>query len=678
MAPRPLVLVLLFLCAVARAETPLPAPLVIGPAPGQQTSARIAVNEDGYFAAWSDDREGWTTGYAARLRADGTPIDTLGIRLDTIPVAVGCSGGRCVVIGRDLSLVVFDRDAHIVATSDLGGEFTRRAEVLFNGRDFLVVWSTSALQVATIDVDGRASSVSRVLENARFEAAALRGSRAVVLYAQDELLKAATLNATGALLQSDVVIAQNVSLNEEFSEPSASISTSADGFVAVWRGLPSRDLFAQRFDANGDWVGDPLRLRENVLDAKIAGDVIYATEGWPDTRLIAISFPSGEARNVMPAMTIEDAAASLAVVTVEAGDVYAVRASTPPTLIARAAAAHANPQIAVGENTMLVAYEVRPEASIEATLIDRRTGTAATLAIAPSGAQPRVAVVGGAYLVTWLDHERLLGRVVRDGVRLSDVIEIATTIFHGSALASTGREFIAAWFEYGSSSLGTARISIDGEILDTSNAGSVHTPVGQPSPALACSRDECLLAWHDMILSDCQHFICKIDERVKAVRILPSLAVVDSIPILISDNLSLGTGAVAAADDGTYAVAWEHLDSVHTWTIASGVSTPAVTREGRHPALVRQGDSWLLLHEPFDAPDMQLGVTRFRTSASGSDFELVPRDAQARRHASAALLGDDVVVAYERTTRNEDAGGVPRVHLEIIEPPKPRTRAVRP
>src|SRR5262249_50069641 len=158
-------------------------------------------------------------------------------------------------------------------------------------------------------------------------------------------------------------------------------------------------------------------------------------------------------------------------------------------------------------------------------------------------AEPKVAVAGDTYLVIW---NGVFGRIVRNGMLAGDAFAIEPSGV-ASTIASDGDGFIVATWLFGGAGnvLRTARIAPNGAVVARGADIPIHSATGRVSPALACSRNECLLAWRDELLSSCQRLVCDIDERVKGVRLLPSLAVRDAEPLVLSDDNSFFSGTVA-------------------------------------------------------------------------------------------------------------------------------------
>jgi hypothetical protein len=714
MRPRiSLVFLFLFYPLLAVAEAPL-APIVVGRAPGYQRHAQIAANGGQYFAAWDDDREVvGEQAYGARLAADGTLLDPVDIRLEDLVSArgIGCGGGRCAVVDHQLHFAIVDSQGKVTSHGIVAGDITRHVAVIYNGRDFLVFWGYNDVNVATLGVDGQVGE--RVViapyddTPRRFQSAAFNGSRFVALYTTGAaVLKAAVTEASGAPLATGIVVAEGA-VSDETGPPGASIASSGSELAAVWK--YQNELRVRRFGADGMPMGEPVVVRKDtsfMFDIVGAADgwLVEDTEGWPDMKLFAVPVTRelivGGAHVVLApqpfAVSTFAGAGTLVVADMShpnearGAEIVAAGLTASPLVVSRAGGAQRNPEIAIGRGTTLVVSEEdrgggpdQPLTSVRATFTDHATGTTSTFAVAPSDvsqSRPIVAVAGDSYLVIWAESGALLlrARVVRNGEPVGPVIELASTS-RLAAVASDGRDFFVATYEFPASTLITSRLSADGAFLGRSEAIPVSAPLGTPSIAIACAGEECILAWRNLVVGPCIHLICKTDDRLFAARMETSLAMRDATPFELSaGTYGLGDVVAAAGGDGTYAVAWDYPGFVRARTISAlGAIGDTVERAGYRPALVHQSGSWLLLRDAASVAGPRIGVTRFRGGVAATDFELTVADAQARTNAAAAADGDSVVVAYERTTRDEPAGGVPRVYLETIRAPKPKERAVR-
>ncbi|HEX2059408.1 MAG TPA: hypothetical protein VHK90_01580, partial [Thermoanaerobaculia bacterium] len=188
------------------------------------------------------------------------------------------------------------------------------------------------------------------------------------------------------------------------------------------------------------------------------------------------------------------------------------------------------------------------------------------------------------------------------------------------------------------------------------------------------ANGECLFAWRDAISSStCPRILCTtVEFSIRGIRLGSQLDVLDATPLVLGADVEPFDLALAAADDGSYAIAAERNWTVGVRTLArDGTLSREVIREGRQPALARVANQWMLVREHAH----RVIAMRFDANAAGSDLTLF-RDAQARLQPDVAADGARALVTYERTTRDEPAGGVARVYVSTIEPPRGRVRAV--
>lgn len=350
-------------------------------------------------------------------------------------------------------------------------------------------------------------------------------------------------------------------------------------------------------------------------------------------------------------------------------------------LVTRAAAAERTPRIAVGDGTLVVWEEDRGGGNVQPrSQVYASTLRGAPFAVAPSTqsqTQMDVASQGDAFLVVWTESGGgVFGRIVRNGEPAGEVIAFSSGDFASApVVSSNGRDFVVAWIARHDFAYRIARVSIEGDVLDTITWKNVNWATG-PSPfALACANGECLFAWRDTTtFQTCPRLLCiGVSHVLKAIRLGMQLEVLDATPLVLETNDEMHDIAIDAANDGSYAIAWAHLGRVTARVLgADGSLSAEITREGDHPALARQGSGWLLVREV----EHELIGMRFDALAAGSDLTLF-RDAQARLQPDVASDVPRVLLTYERTTRDEPAGGVPRAYVEAIDAPRPRRRAVR-
>lgn len=704
--PRSLVLlVLAALPAFARLEIPA-APLSYR-AVSLFTAPSLATDGEHYFAVWNDTREDVERAtYGARLTPEGDLLDPVGVRLtDGFGMtSVAYGDGRWFAVDASLRFAVVDRQGRVVVRGRIAEEATNIVRVLFNGRDFVVLWGEGNVRIAVVDREGQVvAAPSTVIPpqpiDSRLHDAATSGSRIVVLYARGIDLYAATLAMSGETLTADALLEKDVAVF------SPSIASAGGTFVATWttaQGFPV--VRGVRLDGEGRAVGAPVtiamgaaprllvdggayrlvthdstetrvRIVSRTLSADlVAGNVAVPLFSQPRHSLLSLGWFASLAGpgGIVTVASVEDFNRN-----VPAEGLYAAADGEPAAvkLVSRAAMTQRDPAIAVGSDGTFLAWRDLPDMRMRATFL-RRDGERFTFELGRAqDDKPSVAAVGDIYLAGWNDDENTYVQLVRGGAPLSTPI-VLDTVAGAPAVAADGREFVVAWAASPAGEIRIARIALTGDVVAETAVPFAYFS-GRPRPVLACDRGECVLAWrNERATFSCMRFTCLVlDSEVVARRFDSSLQPLDPQPILLGKDASSERHLAAAAHDGTYAVSWQRTGRVYTRTIArDGTLPPVLDVDGLRPALARQGNAWLLARELRDE------VVILRIEDDGgvlSPDSVLFRDTQSRRAPAVAASGADVLVAYERTTRDEAAGGVPRIYLTGVHPPDLKRRAAR-
>lgn len=691
-----------------RTETPI-APPTIGNAPGVQLFPAIAGDGSQSFAVWTDHREGTAAIYGARLGPGRELLDPIGVRLlDSYGrPAIAYGAGRFLVVDSLLQFAVLDEEARILARGTIAGEPGGTVRIVFDGRRFIVLWGINTVRAVAIDRDGAlagpASTIVPLQWEAELQDVAINGSRMVLLYTRGVDLYAAVLTATAAPISIDVLLSRDVWTGGNGAPAQASIASSDGGFTAAWSHFDAGDVAVARFDAAGSLLSGPVSRIASARNPRVV-----AAAG--SMRLFTLEGPLGRRRLVSraldehltagaPVVVLEHARFTVGEFAATGGpdgtravavlhhedlpdaptEIYAASGDTPsaPLLVTQSAAEQRGPAIAIGDDGPIVAWRELPESRIRASIAGR---IAFDLELA-SPETPAVAAQGRTFLVTWADPGGVRAQLFRGGDALGAVLSL-DPLGGRPAASSDGRDFVLAWASLASRSIETARVTTAGDVVargsvDLSSASAI------PAPALACDAGECILAWiHETLAQTCPRFGCvAVERRVKAVRFGPSLVPRDALPldvtggmpILVNGGPILGPPPIAAADAGAYALAWREEHGVAVRMMSRDGDLSSIARvAGVDPALASDAGGWLLVREV----NGELVAMRLREGAPSYEFALA-RDAQARSAPALASHGARIVAAYERTTRTEAAGGVPRVYLTAIRPPEPKRRATR-
>lgn len=125
------------------------------PAAGRQERPAIATDGTNLMAVWADNRYGNHDVFASRLRADGSPIDPLGIPvaptyMNDLDPAIAWSGTDCGVVWATQNGVYFaqiSREAAVTAQRKLFDTFVAEPRgleataIAWNGDEYLVTFS---------------------------------------------------------------------------------------------------------------------------------------------------------------------------------------------------------------------------------------------------------------------------------------------------------------------------------------------------------------------------------------------------------------------------------------------------------------------------------------------------------------------------------------------------------
>lgn len=689
-------LLLLFLTFSASAELPVSS-FELGAAAGEQRLRDLAGNGEQYLAVWSDEREPERAVlYATRLRRDGQPLDGTGLRLfdGYGDAAVAYGGGHWLVVHASLHYVLLDDGGAVVFRGRISEEFGGETlSAFFNGREFLVFHGSNDVRVAAIGVEGNVTMPPAVLASGPsglvLYDVARDGDRYVVLYGELGALQVVVTSATGTPIRSGAVA---IPTDYVYG---VSIASSDGELAIVYRDGRTRALVALRLDRNGDGLGDVRVISaagNGPFDLTAYGDgfMVYFAEGEEPPQLLRRFFSRdlvlGSAtvaleqpgRGVFAIAAAGDATGTLAVaqlarraqVSIES-EIY----SSSGHLLTRAAPAQRKPRIAGGNGTLVVWEENRGGAPAATPQTQIRAAFAGgdAFTVSPSTAEqrdPATAAEGDAFLAVWNEGERLNGRILPNG----DVLEISAVYATAAAVASNGRDFVVAWIPHDDLAVHVARISTAGAILGRTVIGNLSWTTGPLAPAIACAGGECLVAWRNVVVRQtCPRIICYESEVfVQGVRLNGELQRIDASPLVLSGDEAVDDIVLAAAGDGSYAIAWEGNWTVTARTLArGGVLGARTTRLGRQPALARQDERWVVVRQQNE----KLIAVRFSGQAAASDETLFD-DTQSRFRPDAVADGSRVLLTYERTTRDEAAGGVPRVYVRSIEAPRLRMRAV--
>ncbi|UCG42756.1 MAG: T9SS type A sorting domain-containing protein [candidate division WOR-3 bacterium] len=500
--------------------------IIVCSAAGNQRSPAVAYGSNGYLAAWSDRRTGDTSDvFAARLRPDGTVLDTAGIVVSSRP---GFQGEPAVAFDGTNYLVVWtdERDsvAGIYASRvTLGGEVLDTAGIMvdtsesglsspavaWNNANYLVVWSDMGSGLGDI-VGARVTSGGTVLDTAGIAissepqwqsgpAVGFDGTNVLVVWHDTRLsaqtdLFGARVNADGEVLDPNGFI---VCAGGEY-QLSPAVAFDRTNFLVAWQTSTGHgDIFAARVTSNAEVLDpDGFLVRgggENQLNAGAGFDGVNFLVVWDDSRV------SASDRNVYGSRVSPGG---------EVLDPGSIEVST-------AANSQSSPAAALGQGNFLVAWEdgrSTGQTSIYGARV-ARDGSVLDSAPVRFGVSPMqhnvsVAFDGVVYLAAWeqgMSRERDVygARVNAQGELLDPagfVITDATMEQCSPAAAGGSGISLVAWRDWRGASfydIYAARVSSDGTVLDPDGIAICSIAGAQVSPAVAFDGSDFLVVWQD-------------------------------------------------------------------------------------------------------------------------------------------------------------------------------------
>ncbi len=656
------------------------------------SSPAIASNGENYFAAWMDSRiPRRLMVYGARITPDREVLDPVGVRLlDGTAVASIASGlGHTFVLGQSLAYAIVDREARIVTRGKVADEpAANGAQVVFNGSDFVVFWADNALRTATLDPFG---GVVRWPDNVvsdravRLHSAATDGARILVTYTHNATLYVAGTSPVGERLWADKVISEEAAWWN-----AVSIASAKGVFAVAWQSGES--VRTIKLDANGDalapsQVAIPWGATTRII---ATGDGFRLFEQ-QELRVMSYALTDALApETATPVIDLErpDSVVSFAVAEGPGGTMVVASVGrtfpNPPTaglyaadgdsaearvLVSRAGTTQTAPDIAIGEDGMLVAWTEHERPHIAATFF-ASNGTTRTIDVAANGVAPNVAAQGDAYIVAWTGITGARARVIREGALIGEEIPLVPETNAGTAAAAEGRDFIVAATQ-GTTGTPVRLWRIDDAGAVVAQAEIAVTPAATAGrAALACDRGECLLAWVEQTITPpCFPYKCTLAEQVLAMPLDAALVPRFSSPFVVADRQSGASNLEVGASDGAYAVVWAAAGVASMRTVSrDGQLGTTFSFSGSRPAVERDGDAWLLVREA----DTKLVIAHFTSDAFAGGAPLAS-DEQWRSAPALARKGGSIVLAYERTTIGEAAGGAVRAYVATLAAPKRRT-----
>lgn len=627
-------------CRVGAGGTPADeAGLAISTAPGAERYPDAAFDGTNYLVVWSDHRTDTSDIYASRVTPGGVVLDPEGV-----PVAIGpgfqgypsvaCDGAVYLVVWSDgsgpgsicASRVALDGQVLDSAiTLPACPAIQAAPAVAFDGVNYLVVWTDVRDDISGDIYAARVAPSGEVLDTLGFPVgaapnfqagAAMAWDGSVMLVVWHDLRETAFADLYGARVDTDGTVLDPdgilVAAAPDY-QWAPSLASNGDNFLVVWQdGRGHGDVFGTRVTRDGEVLDpDGLLIRsgpESQMSPAVAWDGSNCLVVWQDTRT-GVSDISVFGARVANDGTLVD---------------------PDGFLISTAAAVQQLPAAASdGMAVYAIVWEERRgmEWDIRAVRLRRDGGLLDPIPLTVSlagGSQRAPALVydGRSYLAVWEDGEGRTrdirgARVTPDGQVLdSSGIPICTAEWEQlvPAVASGSRNSLVVWQDWrlnGFHIFG-ARVSRDGRVLDSAGIRMSAGGGWERAPAVAADSTGYLVVWVDVLSG----------RDIHGARVSADGLVLDTAAIVIGGSEG-SAGEPAIGFDGTnYLVVWPERRSdgvgIHGARVTSDgtvldtvgiqVCAGAGTRDA--PTVMVDRGSWLVVWQEHLAGQVDLRGAR--------------------------------------------------------------------
>jgi hypothetical protein len=504
-----------------------PGGIAVSTASSYQQYPSVASDGAGFLVAWEDGRNGSRDIYGARMAADGSVLDALGI-------AVYASA--------------YDQEHPAVA---------------FDGTNYLVVWEDGRngsrdIYGARVAVDGSVLDAVSIQVNTwsydqQYPAVAFDGANYLVVWEDNRNgsrdVYGARVGVDGAVFDAGGIAISTAA----FDQVDLSLAFDGTNYLVAWEDNrnSSRDIYGTRVAVDG-----------SVLDALGIAISTLAHDEWS----ASVAF---DGTNYM--VVRQDDSFGFA-------DIYGARLAvdgsaldTEAISISTAAYNQRRPGVAYdGTNYMVVWHDGRPggdpyywdiygaRVTADGALID--TSGIAICAVPLSQKYPVVAFNGTDYVVVWQDDRSgtssdIYGaRVAVDGSLLDpDGVAISTASYDQRfpAISFDGTNCLVVWEDErngGSWDIYGTRVAVDGSVVDPSGFAVCTVIADQYYPAVAFDGNDYLVVWHD--------FRASADADIYGARVAVDGSLLDPSGISISTATDGQYVPAVAFNKTSYLVVW--------------------------------------------------------------------------------------------------------------------------
>jgi hypothetical protein len=609
--------------------------------------------------------------YLARIDADGRLIVPSRLLIaDRIFFSAASNGSRIVLGGGRVA--VLDSQGNLIESGvQVPGDAQEISayRVAWNGTGFMVTWFSSLgqryLNVAPLDANGRPTGTFRKIPVALpgDPEIASDGTDYVVVYKDRD---------------HGIDYSQHVSASGEFLENHALPGSLQEQRSIVWNGsaylvaapteLPAPEQLPSvlRLDRTGAAI-DPAPVSISSTGTPgYAAKMLMASNG----RQVLISWPEGE--------PLAGFRAFGALLGADGKPARVFPLGVTPTI-------QTSPQIARSNRNFVVVWEegsavYASRVSFAGQPLD---GRGIKLSTKP-GRAPRVVYDGQTYVIAWWipNASIVTAHLSPDGTVLqASERPVLNSPFGEFDLTTDGNDaFVVASDGSELRVMGT-RVHRDG-IAEPPIAIS-PAKMAVADPRVSWNGAQFLVVWRQLIEVPTSSQYRSFRGNILAARVSPSMVVLDPAPLSIAVSDSEDAASPLVASNGSEVmVAWTASGAIRARTVKSngalGATIPKIAAGFVITSLVWDGRQYTVAYLAFSAVSFTSDVFFARVRDAGSPGEGSVIAATADNEAAAVLapIGDGLLVAaYEREASEAPYGGIRRVFVKTLPPP--RSRVVR-
>ena len=279
--------------------------------------------------------------------------------------------------------------------------------------------------------------------------------------------------------------------------------------------------------------------------------------------------------------------------------------------------------------------------------------------------EPAIASDGQDFFVVWQDFRNdqadiFAARVSADGQVLDTsgvAVCLADSLQASPKVSFDGRNYLVVWMDQrgeDSSLIYAARVSPEGTVLDSAGFSASKTYAAQVYPDVAFDGSEYVVVWSD--------WRCGLS-NVLSCRISPDGVIMDTQALVVSESEVALVESGVTVGDSFYLVLWYYCDTCFSWDVAAarvtsggmvldtvGIPLALSGNEQRYPVAAFDGTNFLVVwQDRRSGPDYDICGMRISTEGALLDSAAIPISAAPddQRNPGVAFDGNNYLAVWE-------------------------------